>query len=113
VLELWLVDGALLTNSDPTLEVKSAELQAEINRLSEKLGVRSMRVGLRTSDGLNIYVADDGSYHFAFYERGQLGFDRSGTLDDLLYWYTEGVVSSQAAKWWGIAPNASNTNMTC
>jgi hypothetical protein len=101
VLELWLVDGALLTNSDPTLEVKSAELQAEINRLSEKLGVRSMRVGLRTSDGLNIYVADDGSYHFAFYERGQLGFDRSGTLDDLLYWYTEGVVSSQAAKWVG------------
>jgi hypothetical protein len=58
-------------------------------------------VGFRTRDGLNIYVGDEGLYHFAFYDRGQLGFDRSGTLDDLLYWYTEGVVSNQAAKWVG------------
>lgn len=57
-----------------------------------------MPVGLRTRDGVNIYVADDGSYHFTFYERGELGFDRSGSLDDVLYWYTEGVVTSQAAK---------------
>ncbi|SOJ53990.1 hypothetical protein MSIMFB_01488 [Mycobacterium simulans] len=60
-----------------------------------------MPVGRRTKDGLNIYIADDGSYHFTFYERGELGFDRSGSLDDLLYWYCEGVVSSQAAKWVG------------
>jgi hypothetical protein len=84
--------------TDRVLEDKSAELQTEIDRLSEKLGVRPMLVGLRTKDGLNIYVADDGSYHFAFYERGKLGFDRSGSLDDLLYWYCEGVVTSQAAK---------------
>lgn len=77
---------------------KSAELQAEIDRLSDKLGVPSMPVGLRTNDGLNIYVADDGTYHFAFYERGKLGFDQVGSLDDLLYWYTEGVVTRQAAK---------------
>ncbi|MCV7379320.1 hypothetical protein BST11_05395 [Mycobacterium alsense] len=57
-----------------------------------------MPVGLRTKDGLNIYIADDGSYHFTFYERGKLGFDRVGSLDDLLYWYCEGVVTSQAAK---------------
>lgn len=57
-----------------------------------------MPVGFRTNDGLNIYVADDGSYHFTFYERGKLGFDQVGSLDDLLYWYTEGVVTSQAAK---------------
>lgn len=57
-----------------------------------------MQVGLRTKDGLNIYIADDGSYHFTFYERGKLGFDQSGSLDDLLYWYCEGVVSRQAAK---------------
>lgn len=57
-----------------------------------------MQVGLRTNDGLNIYIADDGSYHFTFYERGQLGFDRSGSLDDLLYWYTQDVVTNQAAK---------------
>jgi hypothetical protein len=85
-------------NTDRALEDKSAELQSEIDRLSEKLGVRSMPVGFLTKDGLNIFIADDGSYHFAFYERGKLGFDQSGSLDDLLYWYTEGVVTSQAAK---------------
>jgi hypothetical protein len=77
---------------------KSAELQSELNRLSEQLDARPMQVGLRTNDGLNIYIADDGSYHFTFYERGKLGFDQSGGLDDVLYWYCEGVVASQAAK---------------
>ncbi|OBF53197.1 hypothetical protein A5787_06100 [Mycobacterium sp. 852002-50816_SCH5313054-b] len=57
-----------------------------------------MPVGMRTNDGLNIYVADNGSYHFAFYERGKLGFDQVGSLDDVLYWYTEGVVTRLAAK---------------
>ena len=57
-----------------------------------------MRVGLRTNDGLNIYIADDGSYHFTFYEREKLGFDQSGSLDDLLYWYCQSVVTGQAAK---------------
>jgi hypothetical protein len=84
--------------TDRVLDDKSAELQTEIDRLSEKLGVRPPLVGFRTKDGLNIYVTDDGSYHFTFYERGELGFDRSGSLDDLLYWYTEGVVTTQAAK---------------
>ena len=80
------------------MDDKSVELQAEINRLSEKLAVRPMQVGLRTNDGLNIYVADDGLYHFTFYERGKLGFDRSGSLDDLRYWYCQSVVTRQAAK---------------
>lgn len=48
------------------LDDKSAELKTEIDRLSEKLGVRPMQVGLQTNDGLNIYIADDGSYHFTF-----------------------------------------------
>lgn len=86
---------------DRALDDKSAELQIEINRLSDKLGVRAMRVGLRTRDDLNIYIADDGSYHFTFYERGKLGFDRSGSLDDLLYWYCKDIVRNQAAKWVG------------
>ncbi|WP_235215923.1 immunity 63 family protein [Mycobacterium kyorinense] len=88
-------------NTDHGLADKSTELQNEIDRLSEKLGVRSMPVGLRTNDGLNIYIADDGAYHFTFYERGKLGFDRAGSLDDVLYWYCEGIVTSQAAKWVG------------
>jgi hypothetical protein len=85
-------------NTDPASGDKSAELQTEIDQLSDIFGVRPMRVGLRTNDGLNIYISDDGSYHFAFYERGKLGFDRSGNLDDLLYWYCQSVVTSQAAK---------------
>ncbi len=85
-------------NTDHASDDKSAELQRVIDQLSERLGVRSMPVGLRTNDGLNIYVADDGAYHFAFYERGKLGFDQIGGLDDVLYWYTEGVVTSRAAK---------------
>lgn len=85
-------------NMGRPLEDKTAELQTEIDRLSERLGVRPMPVGFRTKDGLNIFIADDGSYHFTFYERGELGFDRSGSFDDLLYWYTQGIVTSQAAK---------------
>lgn len=85
-------------NMDRFSDGNSADLQVEIDRLSEKLGVRPLQVGLRTKDGLNIYIADDGSYHFTFYERGQLGFDQSGSLDDVLYWYCEGIVASQAAK---------------
>jgi hypothetical protein len=37
-------------------------------------------------------------YHFTFYERGKLGFDRSGSLDDLRYWYCQSVLTRQAAK---------------
>ncbi|TDZ97525.1 hypothetical protein CCUG60885_01074 [Mycobacteroides salmoniphilum] len=83
---------------DLPLDDKSNQLQAEINQLSEKLGVRPVLVGQRTNDGLNIFVAEDGSYHFTFYERGQLGFDQAGSLDDLLYWYCEDIISSQASK---------------
>lgn len=85
-------------STDHPLDDKSAELQTELNRLAERLGARRVPVGLRTNDGLNIYVADDGIYHFAFYERGKLGFDQTGGLDDVLYWFCEDVVSSQAAK---------------
>ncbi|MGB3894331.1 MAG: hypothetical protein WA942_08775 [Mycolicibacter sinensis] len=57
-----------------------------------------MPVGLRTNDGLNIFVADDGSCHYAFYERGKLGFDRVGSIDDLRYWYCADIVTDEAAK---------------
>jgi len=77
---------------------KSEELQANLDRISQRLGVPSMPVGLRTNDGLNIYVDDDGLYHFAYFERGKLGFDRVGDLDDVLYWYCEGIVSTQASR---------------
>jgi hypothetical protein len=68
-----------------------------------------MQVGLRTNDGLNMHIADDGLYHFTFYERGKLGFDRAGSLDDLLYGYCEGIVTSQAAQLVGDRAERSNT----
>lgn len=80
------------------LDDKSNELQNDINRLSAKLGVHPTTVGTQTSDGLNVFVADDGSYHFAFCERGRLSFDQSGSLDDLLYWYCESIVTHDASK---------------
>jgi hypothetical protein len=102
------------------LDDKSAELQAEINRLSKELGVRPMQVGLRTNDGLNIDIADDGSYHFTFYERGKLGFDRLGSLDDLLYWYCQSSTGTAKAlsqvkqpNKWEIEQNASNMSTRC
>ncbi|MEB3032541.1 hypothetical protein [[Mycobacterium] nativiensis] len=57
-----------------------------------------MSVGMRTKDGLNVFVADDGSCHYAFYERGKLGFDRVGSIDDLRYWYCADIVTDEAAK---------------
>ncbi|MEB3069858.1 hypothetical protein [[Mycobacterium] vasticus] len=57
-----------------------------------------MQVGMRTNDGLNIFVDADGAYHFTFYERGKLGFDNVGSLDDVLYWYVKGIVRRQAAR---------------
>lgn len=79
------------------MEDKSRELQAEIDRLSAKLGVRTMPVGLLTKDGLNIFVAEDNTYHFTFYERGQLGFDKVGSLNDLLYRYCQSIITREAS----------------
>jgi hypothetical protein len=86
-----------LTTTDRHSDDKSSELQLKIDRLSERLGVAPVQVGLQTNDGLNIYIADN-LYHFAFYERGTVEFDQAGSLDDLLYWYCESVVTRQAAR---------------
>ena len=85
-------------DTDHPLGDKSYDLQIEIDRLSGLLGVRSMPVGMRTNDGLNIFVADDGCYHFTYYERGKLGSDRVGSIDDLCYWYCAEIVADQAAE---------------
>jgi hypothetical protein len=83
------------------LDAELKELQGEIDRLANDLGARPIPVGLRTNDGLNIYVAEDGSYHYSFYERGQINFDLVGDLDDVLYWYCKGVVRDRAAGQFG------------
>jgi hypothetical protein len=83
------------------VEASSSELQAEIDRIAAQLEIRPMAVGLLTNDGLNIYVSDDGWYHFTFYERGKVGFDRVGNLNDVLYWFCQGEVSNLAHKYVG------------
>lgn len=82
-----------------TPDEKAAELQREIDRLAEALDVRTEPVGrqVRTNDGLSVFVDDDGVYHYTYYERGQLGFDQTGSRDDALYWWCDGAVSSLAS----------------
>jgi hypothetical protein len=86
-----------IANIDRVLNEKTNELQSDINRVSDVLAVKPIQVGLRTKDGLNIYVDSDGSYHYTFYERGKLSFDQTGSLDDVLYRYCRGIVSRQGA----------------
>ena len=62
---------------------ESSELQDELNGLAQRLDVSPIAVGLRTNDGLNIYIDHDGIYHYAYYERGKLNFDQTGSLDDV------------------------------
>ncbi|MDO3200612.1 Imm63 family immunity protein [Mycobacteroides abscessus] len=80
------------------MDDKARALQSEIDQLSETLGVDTIPVGLRTNDGLNIYVDDAGAYHYTFFERGKLSFDRVGDLNDVLYWYCGGIVFSMASR---------------
>lgn len=82
---------------DHPLDARSAELQTEIDRCAARLGITPIPVGMRTNDGLNVFVDDSGTYHFAFYERGQLGFDQTGTLEDVLYWYCQSGVTDKAS----------------
>ena len=95
---------------DPSSDKNTNELQTEIDRLAERLEVRPMAVGLRTNDGLNIFVDDDGTYHYATYERGKLLWDDAGSLDDVLYWYCKGIVRGQAAKSFEDRKDASCSN---
>lgn len=41
---------------------------------------------------------DADAYHYTFFERGKLGFDRVGDLDDALYWYCDGIAFSMASR---------------
>lgn len=72
----------------------SRHLQDELNSLARQLGVRPTVVGMRSNDDLNVFVDDEGVYHYAYWERGKLSFDLTGSLDDVLYWYCEGHAST-------------------
>ncbi|MBE5477939.1 hypothetical protein E3G68_005293 [Mycobacteroides abscessus] len=78
---------------------ENARLQNALTDLANRLGVAAPQVGARSNghdDVLSIFVDTDGRHHFGYWERGKLVFDHTGTLDDALYWYCEGVVSQRA-----------------
>jgi hypothetical protein len=73
---------------------RTAHLQSEIDRIADTLNVpsRTVKVGvLLTNDDYNVFIDDGGKYHYSYFERGQQRFDRVGELDDVLYWFAEGL----------------------
>lgn len=81
------------------MDDKTVELQSEVDRIAAELGVEPLSVGvIRTNDDYNIFIDENGFYHYAYYERGQLRFDRVGDLDDVLYWYSNSIVFSMASR---------------
>lgn len=65
--------------------------------LRVRLSWRANKV-IPPSDGRSGELQPDGSYHYSFYERGRLGFERVGSIDDLRYWYCADIVTDEAAK---------------
>jgi hypothetical protein len=74
---------------------KAAQLQTEINRLAAMLNAEPVKVGvLLKNDDLNIFIDDGGRYHYSYWERGRENFDLVGEMDDVLYWFAEGITHS-------------------
>ncbi len=56
---------------------KTAHLQSEINRLAAKLNAAPVEVGvILKDDDVNIFIDDDGGYHYSYWERGRAKYDR-------------------------------------
>lgn len=67
-----------------------ARLQAEVNRLAAMLNAPAIEVGIvLKNDDRNIYIDDDGRYHYDYWERGRQKFDRVGDIDEALYWFAK------------------------
>ncbi|HJT96339.1 MAG TPA: Imm63 family immunity protein [Mycobacterium sp.] len=86
------VGPSVKVKSDTMVDDKTAHLQSEIKRLAAMLNAEPVKVGvLLTNDDLNIFIDDGGKYHYSYWERGRPNFDRVGELDDVLYWYAQGI----------------------
>jgi hypothetical protein len=71
---------------------KTAHLQSEVNRLAAKLNVEPIEVGvILRDDDRNVYIDDDGGYHYDYWERGKQKFDDVGEIDDVLYWFAKDI----------------------
>ena len=73
----------------------AAQLQAEIIRLAATLNAEPVKVGvILKDDNVNIFIDAEGRYHYSYWERGRERFDRVGGIDDVLYWFAEGITAS-------------------
>lgn len=71
---------------------RTAHLQAEINRLAAELNAEPVEVGaVLKNDDVNIFIDEGGRYHYSYWERNKPNFDRVGEIDDVLYWFAEGI----------------------
>jgi Immunity protein 63 len=69
---------------------RAAHLQAEINRIAAALNAEPIRVGdLLKNDDRNVYMDDDGRYHYDYWERGKQRVDHVGDIDEVLYWFAK------------------------
>ncbi|OMC25512.1 Imm63 family immunity protein [Mycobacterium colombiense] len=65
---------------------KGARFQAEVNRVAALLNARPIEVGIvLKNDDRNMYIDDEGRYHYDYWERGRQKFDHVGDLDEALY----------------------------
>lgn len=67
---------------------KTAHLQSEVNRIAALLNARPIQAGVvLKDDDRNIYIDDDGRYHYDYWERGRQKVDHVGDIDEALYWF--------------------------
>lgn len=67
---------------------KTAHLQSEVNRIAALLNAWPIQAGVvLKDDDRNIYIDDDGRYHYDYWERGRQKVDHVGDIDEVLYWF--------------------------
>ncbi|WP_201408309.1 Imm63 family immunity protein [Mycobacterium paraintracellulare] len=65
---------------------KTAHLQSEVNRIAALLNARPIQAGVvLKDDDRNVYIDDDGRYHYDYWERGRQRVDHVGDIDEALY----------------------------
>lgn len=67
---------------------KTAHLQSEVNRIAALLNARPIQAGVvLKDDDRNVYIDDDGRYHYDYWERGRQRVDHVGDIDEARYWF--------------------------
>jgi Immunity protein 63 len=81
---------------------KTAHLQSEVDRLAAKLNVDPIKVGvILQDDDHNVFIDDDGRYHYNYWERGRSRRDLVGEIDDVLYWFAQDITFDRCSLYAG------------